>query len=729
MSGLRRPARRLVGLMLAVACAATAAQDSPVRIEAERLSGTPGGQTLAEGAVDLRRDDVRLQADRLSYSPQDDRALAQGHVTVTRGSTRFSGPQLDLTVGRFEGVFLEPTFEFADRGTRGRAASLAFEGQRRFRLLAPQYTSCPDDGSADPDWLLTARELRVDLDANEAVARGAVLRFLGVPVLAVPTLRFPVSDERKSGWLAPTLRVSTQSGLEVGVPYYWNIAPNRDATLTPRWLARRGLATDTEYRYLQQAYAGQWHLDWLPRDQLEARSRHAAYGRHAGRWLVPGAALLQGRYEIDVATVSDDRWWKDFDADKLGMTPRLLQQQARAELPLSVSGQPVLAYAKVQRWQPLQVTEDTYVTPYQRSLQLGAEAAGQALAGWQWDVQAELNRFTLPDDSASSTRPTGQRVHVLAQVSRPWRDGGLWLTPRTRINAASYALDQALPDGRRALGRAIPTLSLDGGLNLERDFAGFGRLLRQTLEPRLMYVYTPRTTQSPELKFDSAPADFGFSSVFTENDFSGIDQVSDANLVNAGLFTRVLDAERGDELLRLGLVQRFLLANQRLTPLGGSQTSRISDLLILGSSRVIPSWVFDASVRWNADSRRPVRSVLSASHAAGEGRTVTGAYRYAKDQSEQIEVGGQWLLSSGRGGVAASSGCTRRLSGIGRLDYSVRDQRLTGSTLGLEVDGNCWTGRVLAQRTSTGAADSATSIEFQLELTGLTRRVGARFGP
>jgi LPS-assembly protein len=715
--------------MLAAASFAAAAQDPAVRIEADRLTGTPGGLTQAEGAVDLRRADVRLQADRLSYTPQDDRAVAQGQVTVSRGATRFSGPQLDLTVERFEGVFAEPEFEFGDRGTRGRAASIEFEGQRRFRLLNPQYTSCPSDGSADPDWLLTARELRVDLDANEAVASGAVLRFLGVPVLAVPTLRFPVSDERKSGWLAPALRVSTQSGLEVGVPYYWNIAPNRDATITPRWLARRGLATDAEYRYLETAYTGQWHLDLLPRDQLESRSRYAAYGRHEGRWPIPGASSVQGRYDIDVATVSDDLWWKDFDTDELGMTPRLLRQQARAEFPLRLGGQPLMAYASAQRWQPLQVPEDTFTVPYQRGLQLGATASGLALGGWQWQVEAELNRFTLPDGSASSTRPTGQRAHILAQFSRPWREGGLWLTPRTRINAASYALDQALGDGRRALGRAIPTFSLDGGLNLERDLQGFGRLLRQTLEPRLMYVYTPARTQRAELRFDSAPADFGFSSVFTENDFSGIDQVSDANLLNAGLFTRVLDAQRGDELLRLGLVQRFLLANQQLTPLGGSQTSRISDLLILGSSQVIPSWVFDASVRWNADSRRPVRSVLSASHAAGEGRSVTGAYRYAKDQSEQIEVGGQWLLSSGAGGAASGSGCTRRVSGIGRLDYSVRDQRLTGTTLGLEIDGSCWTGRVLAQRTSTGAADSATAIEIQLELTGLTRRVGARFGP
>jgi len=704
------------------------ADDATVRIEADRLSGTPGSRTQAEGAVDFRRDDIRLQADRLSYSPQDDRAVAQGEVTVTRGATRFSGPQLDLTVGRFEGVFLEPSFEFGDRGTRGRAASIEFQGEKRFRLLSPQYTSCPSDGSADPDWLLTARELRVDLDANEAVARGAVLRFLGVPVLAVPTLRFPVSDERKSGWLAPSLRVSTQSGLEVGVPYYWNIAPNRDATVTPRVLARRGLATDAEYRYLESAYAGQWHLDLLPRDRLESRSRYAAYGRHEGRLPGLGVATSPGRYEIDAATVSDDLWWKDFDAGKLGMTPRLLRQQARAELPVRLAGLPVQAYARVQRWQPLQVPEDTYTVPYQRTLQIGGQASGQAVAGWQWDAQAELNRFTLPDDSASPTRPTGQRMHVLAQALWPWRDGGLWLTPRSRINMTSYSLDQPLADGRRTLGRAIPTFSLDGGLNLERDFEGFGRLLRQTLEPRLMYVYTPWRAQSPELKFDSAPADFGFSSVFTENDFSGIDQVSDANLLNAGLFTRVLDAARGDELLRFGLVQRFLLANQRLTPLGGAQTSRISDLLLLGSSRVLPSWVFDASVRWNADSRRPVRSVLSASHEAGQGRTVTGAYRYAKDLSEQIELGGQWLLSSGAG-ASAGSGCERRVSGIGRLDYSLRDQRLTGTTLGVEIDGSCWTGRVLAQRTSTGAAESATSIEIQLELTGLTRRVAARFGP
>ena len=352
-------------------------------------------------------------------------------------------------------------------------------------------------------------------------------------------------------------------------------------------------------------------------------------------------------------------------------------------------------------------------------------ASAPAAAGPAWTIETELNRFTLPDGSAGSTRPTGQRLHLLTDVSLPLNAGGLYITPRAGLNVAGYDLDQALPDGRRSVLRAIPTFSVESALTFERETTAFGRTVRQTLEPRVVYAYTPARPQSALLAFDSAPVDFGFASIYLANDFTGIDRVSDANRLNAGLVTRVLDAGAGVELLRLGIVQRYLLQDQQVTPLGTPLTERFSDVLLLGSTRVVPNWSFDATLRWNAQVQRPVRSVFGVGYSPGPGRSISGSHRYSRDATEQVDVGGQWpLWGWNDAGTGFAPGCTRRWSGIGRADYSLREHRLTSTTLGLEVDAQCWKGRVVAQRTSTGVNQFATQLQFQIELTGLTGMMG-----
>jgi LPS-assembly protein len=728
------PGRRALGYLCAAAgllapTAGLAAEPGdaalPTLIEADAISGTPGQEARAQGAVELRRGGLTVRADSLTYTVPTERARAEGGVVVTRDGNVFRGPVLDVQVDTFEGRFDKPSYELVRRKAGGRAEQIDFESRTRFTATAPDYTSCTRDGAGTPDWLLTAERLRVDLDADEAVAENARLRFLGVPVLYLPRMTFPISDNRKSGWLSPQLRISSQSGFEVGVPYYWNAAPNRDLTLTPRLRTRRGAGFDAEVRYLEPQLQGSWTVEALPRDRVTGSARAALHGRHTGalpRWAGEAEAP---RYEIAGARVSDDDWWRDFDTDELGPTPRLLPLRGRIDQALRIAGLPAQAYAQAQRWQALQAAGDTYTVPYQRALQAGlrlAEPTGRQ--PWAWAVETELNRFTLPDGSAGPTRPTGERLHLLAEASLPWRHGGLTVTSRAGLNVAAYSLDQALPDGRRGLARAIPSFSIESALSFERELVAFGRPVLQTLEPRLLYAYTPLRSQSPWLAFDSAPVDFGFSSIFASNDFSGVDRVSDANRINAGLVSRIIDASQGTELMRLGVVQRYLLQDQQLTPQGAAQTERFSDVLLLGETRVIPQWTLGATLRWNAQAQRPVRSVLGVGYSPGPGKSLSGSHRYVRDASEQIEVGGQWPLYgwSDRGGFAP--GCTRRWSGIGRADYNLREQRLTSTTFGLEVDATCWKGRLMAQRTSTGVNQFATQVQFQIELTGLTGPVG-----
>ena len=718
------------------------ARERPVVVMARELESHPERGVRASGEVELRRVDLLVRADRLDYDTQQGLARASGRVQVVREGSVITGAQAQLQAQRLEGWILQPEFEFLLTGARGRAERLDILGQERLAAARAIYTSCPRDGSGDPPWLLSADRLDLDFTRNEGVAQGAVLRFLGMPILALPRMSFPVTGARKSGWLPPSVNLDNSSGLDLSVPWYWNIAPNRDATLAPRLSTRRGVGMDGEFRYLEPGYSGEVALRWLPHDQVAGRERHALRGRHeASLSTLSGLTGADMRLRLAAERVSDDAWWRDFPRSTGALTPRLLPLRAALEQPLQLAPAEGLAYLRTMRWQVLQADEAPIVAPYDRALQMGLRLAG-AWPGWEASFETELNRFVPADARPSSSRPSAWRAHALGALARPWRQPGWWVVPRIAVNAASYDLDQALADGRRQLARTIPTLSLDTGLELEREVRGLGRTWRQTLEPRLLAVYTPYRAQEAALAFDSAGKDFGFSSVFSDNDFSGVDRVSDARQLNAGLTTRLVDAQGGRELLRLGLMQRYLLADQRVTVEGTPFTRHFSDFIVLGSTSAVPSWYFEGSMRYNADISRPVRSLLSARYTPGEFRTVSATYRFTRGSSEQLELGVQWplarigaapLAAAARadheaGGVQAQGGsvssaarCSGQLYGVGRVNYSVRDSRVTDSILGLEFDAGCWIGRVVVERLSTGRTEATTRLMLQLELVGLSR--------
>ncbi|MBK6469485.1 MAG: LPS-assembly protein LptD [Betaproteobacteria bacterium] len=692
-----------------------AARQLPIVLQADRIRSQPDLETVAEGRVEFRRGGTVIKAGRLAYDVAQDLASATGGVSVSRGAALYTGPELQLHVQRFEGFFLEPRFEFFQLGAGGHADRIDFLDSARSRATHAEYTSCPRDGPEEPAWILRTDSVSLDLERNEGVAEGAVLRFLGTPILALPALSFPLSDARKSGWLPPSINTDNRSGIELAVPWYWNIAPQRDATLTPRLITRRGLGLDSEFRYLEARDEGAVNLDWLPKDRLTGSSREALQWSHLGR-LTTGT-----RYSTELVRVSDDEWWKDFPSAGRSLTPRLLAARAAVEHPFLAGPADGLFYARALKWQVLQASEETVTSPYERTPQVGLRMGGQRGA-WQYDAEAEYNRFTLPGGvDARAGRPEGERLHLLGHVSHAWRQPGSWFVPRLSLNAAAYR--QAEVQARRV----IPTISIDAGLELERRTQAFGRELQQTLEPRLLYVRTPYRAQSQLPNYDAAAKDFNFVSIYTDNQFSGVDRVNDANQLTAGVTTRFVDARSGAEVLRLGLVQRVLFQPQRVTaqpdgtPDGEPLEQRLSDALLLGSTSVFPAWTLDAAVQYSPDIQRSVRAIVGARYSPGPLRTVSATYRTARGLNEQVELGWQWPVYGATRAGQRDASCKGAWYSVGRVNYSLKDSRVTDSVLGLEYDAGCWIGRFVAERLSTGRSEATTRLMLQLELVGLSR--------
>ncbi len=711
-------------LVAAASTASAASAPGPTTLEANEIRGQPDAETIAEGEVELRRDGMMLKADRLSYDSRNDLARAVGHVKLEQMGNRYSGTELQMVVERFEGYFLEPTYFFSQTQAGGTAKRLDFLDDKRASAIDATYTSCLADGTGTPAWLLTTERIRVDFDKNEGIAEGAVLRFYGVPILAAPVLSFPLSDDRKSGWLPPTIGLDTKTGLQVAVPYYWNIAPNRDATFTPSVITKRGFGLDSEFRYLAPKYAGQLNLDLLPEDRLYGATRGSLQFNHEGR---PWAG---GYYEAKAYRVTDDDYWKDFPGRTGYLTPRLL--------PIDINGTQRYSsakygdwtsYARVHRWQVLQDMNpaDRIDAPYDRAPQVGVRTRQPLVGGMQFEFQTEVNRFTNPDGYVTLTpgidRPTGTRFHALGAVSRPWVTPGWTLVPKLSLNAASYAIEQETGTGklRSHDQRAIPTFSLDSAWTLERDSTWFGRAMRQTLEPRVLYVRTPYRAQDALPNFDSAGKDFNFDSIYTANDFSGVDRVSDANQLTAGVTSRLLEANTGAELMRVGIAQRFLFSDQRLTADGEPVTQRLSDVLLLASTSVVPNWRFDSALQYSPETDRVQRAILGARWSPGAYRTLSAVYRLKRGESEQVELGWQWPVYGPAPGSRRAGECRGTWYSVGRVNYSVLESRVTDSVLGVEYDAGCWVGRLVAKRLSTSQAEATTQIGFEIEFVGLSR--------
>jgi LPS-assembly protein len=729
-----------------------------VTLVADEVVTQVGGVTQASGKVMVKRLDTNLVADLLTYDRLSDTAHAQGNVRIDRGLDWFSADRMDLELTRSAGTLIGTEYELGARKAGGHAQRIELFDRNHSSAYHANYTSCTRDGPDEPDWIITGDQIDIDTASNEGKATHAVLRFLGVPILAAPSLTFPVTSDRKSGWLPPTGDLSNRSGVAVSVPYYWNIEPNIDATLSPGYSTKRGAALSGELRYMEPNDLGQATTYVLPSDaEVHGATRAAVEWAHEGArsdWLT---------YSARVQHVSDDSYWKDFPSQMPALTQRLLPTDlsgTRRFLPFGDAGE-IDTYARVQRFQTLQDPDEydpsaLISVPYQRSPQVGLRGDLTLPSQLHFDVETEVNRFDLSRqkeenyfigqdnlhpftaNSAATDldrRVGGVRAHVIGALSRSFNSDWGHFEPRMAINGATYRTDTDYLGNRVDSTRWIPTFSADSAFSFERQTTLFGRDLTQTLEPRFLYVLTPFHDQRRFPIYDSAPKDFNEVLIYSVNQFSGNDRVTDENHLTAGVTTRFNDVNNGRELLRLGIAQKFLFAPQQLTTDNYLQDDpkkeahKFSDLLLYGSSSAMEHWSFDGTVEVDPSSQRRAqeggdanwtqRAIVSARYHPGPFKTLTLTYRYARiSRSQQYEVGGQWPIY--RREPRANGGCGGTLYAVGRADYSVTDSRATYAIGGFEYDAGCWIGRVMVERTSTGRNESTTHLVLQLELNGLS---------
>jgi LPS-assembly protein len=510
------------------------------------------------------------------------------------------------------------------------------------------------------------------------------------------------------------------SGVEVTLPYYWNIAPNRDATLYPTLMTKRGVDLAGEFRYLERDYLGSLRANYLPDDRVRNRDRWGLAFKHDGA--VPLGALGPAGVAINVNRVSDDNYWRDFSRSSAALTQRLLAGDgavAWSRGPLSFS-------ARVLKWQTLQDPTAPIVPPYDRAPQLVARYQRQDLPrGLEAYAEADYTHFE--SDPTLTQQPNGKRSFALMQLSRPWQSSWGFFVPKLQLHSTHYDFDVPLADGRRTADRTLPTFSLDGGLVFERDTRLFGRAFRQTLEPRAFYVYTPYRDQSYLPNYDSARIDFNFATIYTENAYGGHDRIADNNLLTLGATSRLLDPDTGAEAARFGLAQRLRFKDQRVVLPGETPVSeRLSDILFGTSIALFPRWAADGTVQYNPKTGRSERTTLGARYNPGNYRVVSAAYRLQRGLSEQLDVGWQWPLNDlwGQADQALGAGLglgEGRWYSVGRINFSLRDRRVVDAVVGLEYDGGCWLGRVVVERLQSSTSSSNKRILFQLEFVGLTK--------
>ena len=697
-------------------------RDLPVFVSGERLYGRPDLETVIEGGAQLRKGDIVIQADRLEYYQPDDQARARGQVRVNRAGNVYEGPLLELKLESFEGFFSQPRYYFRNNDAHGEAARLDFLDEHRTVIRQATLTTCtrrPGPGWL-PDWILRASTLRLDNEEEVGTAEGAVLSFMQVPILPIPYLSFPLTEQRKSGLLPPTPGLDDVNGVELALPYYWNIAPNRDATLTPTLMSKRGINLASEFRYLETDYSGQLRLDLMPNDPLRSINRWGLTANHQANVPNPfdaGSLALS----LSLNRVSDNNYWRDFTASSATLKQRLLANDATVSWADGYFSHSV----RTLKWQTLQDVASPIIPPYDRLPQLSTRYQRDDLHGYDLSLQSDYTRFQ--STSALTGQPDGERALTVLQVARPFLLPGGFVTPRMQLHATAYQFDTPLANGASAASRVVPTLSLDSGLVFERDADMFGRKLRQTLEPRAFYVHTPYRDQRLLPNYDSGANDFSFATMFTENAFVGNDRIADSNLLTLGLSSRLLDPDTGVESLRFGVAQRQRFSDQNVTlPGGAAVADRLSDLLLGTTITWDPRWAFDTSVQFNAKTELPVRTTAGARYSPGLYRVVSGAYRFQRDISEQVDLGWQWPINDLWGDRGQDLGAGRGQGGgrwysVGRLNYSLSEGRLVNTLLGLEYDACCWLGRVALERQQTSSTSATSRIMFQLEFVGFTR--------
>jgi LPS-assembly protein len=772
----------------------------PVFLSALRMEGEVNREFVAEGEVELRKTGSLVNSELMTYWPLEDEVEAEGRVRLQQGEDVVTGPKMRLRLEDQIGYFEQPFYRLkhlsllgekadsaheasdreierltADAGwnsgfatpqamkfipgqtrfdekiklsqtteSRGEAERLHFEGENQYRLENNTFTTCPVDNDS---WYVKTSELKLDYDNEVGEGKNATVYFKDVPFLYSPWIAFSLNNRRASGFLPPSVGTNSDKGFEYEQPYYWNIAPNMDATISPHLMSKRGVQIGNEFRYLNTAFGGLYHgravVEYLPSDRMrDGKSRHAISLVHnqTARNGLSGA--------INFSKVSDDDYYTDLSSDISRSSQTQLLQQGM----LSYGGGGWWsASVNFQQYQTLQPDRNNPVLEQYRMLpRVTLRARKPDFRGMDFNLLGQYTHFTIREREQSCGTPGGQRTCTIypdghrtvlyPQISFPYVTPGWYVTPKLGVNHRSYSLTGQAPGKPGSISVTLPVLSVDSGMAFERSSRWFGRDYTQTLEPRLYYVNIPYRDQKDIPLFDTGLADFNFAQMFSENQFSGMDRMNNANQLTAALTSRLIDPADGSEIMRAMIGQRYYFtrnkvalnrttvsSNGTVTYTGTSVANEDdkwerSDILASFSGQILPKVYVDTAWQYAIADSRTQRYSLNVRYQPEPGKVLNAAYRYNRQTTSpvnQVDVSGQWPLFG-------------RWHGVGRLNYSFKDDgtvlstggqggRIIESIAGLEYNGGCWILRGVIRRQALTSVDASTAFYVQLELSGLGR--------
>ncbi len=673
-----------------------AEDDGSIQVEADSWEATREGTSKLHGNVEIRQGQRVIRTKEATFDATSQTFQVDSDVDYSDPNLQVSGSgaHVDPAGGAtFEGA----RFALPARNARGQAKQINASATGELELKGVRYTTCP---VGQEDWVIRASDINISQQKGLGTGRGVRVDFKGVPILYAPIISFPVGNQRKSGFLFPTLGTSSRSGASLEAPWYWNIAPNYDDTFTPIYYTRRGFKLDNEFRFLSALGKGTLSSEYLHHDD--------AYGDRRGYIeLVDKSDFTDSlRLDIEAANVSDSQWFEDFGLGPEGTSATYLDRLAQ----LTYLGEHWYATARAQNFQ----TIDDTISPSDRPLTMLPQLAahGEWLDqpfGLAYGFDIEAADFHDNYSGTAFERPTGWRLDMAPEIRMPLRHGSIYLEPSASWRYTTYRLDSDTTTGERTPSRSVPIFSVDGGLAFERLTGSHNQRL-QTFEPRFMYLYVPYRNQDDLPLFDTSLADLNLVQLFRNNRYVGADRLSDANQLSIGVTSRLLSSTTGQQYLSATVGQAYYFHPPNVS-LGTAQPVEdrdSSDLVAELDLTAYRDWSVGVGVQWDPGQTRSEKGDVQIQYRPSNEQVINAGYRFRRGNIEQVDASLAWPL-----GV--------KWGAYGRLVYSLQDDKAIDQFAGLEFKSCCWRVRAVFRRyvsDRSGAVD--TSFLFQLELNGLS---------
>ena len=646
--------------------------DDSIRVEAKFSSIKRNQLAKFNGNVVLVNKDHTILADELAFNRETYSLLAEGNIQYQNDGINIFADNIDVSQSSQQTTLSNTSYQLNDNPGHGSARELSISTDGTLALIDSTYTTCVGER---PDWQITASEINISVKENIGQIYHARISVFDIPVLYLPYFSFPVTNERKSGFLYPSIKTSSQSGLEITTPFYWNITEDFDATLTPHYMSKRGTQLLTEFRYLSGQQSGMFDIEYLNKDD-EIKDNNDP--RYLARFQHIGTFSNNFRAYIDFTTVSDDNYLVDIGSKQYNDNDNYLYQVAE----LSYFGENWQTTMKVQDFEVLGNNQASFKTLPQIELQLYQPLN---YANSQFELYSELTRF----ESSNKERVNANRYHVEAGVSFPLSSPAWFLNSELKILHTYYeqekiALGSLLEE---EVSRTLPKVRFHGGFNLDRTMTLFDSQYTQTLEPQIQYLYVGDVDQSNIGIYDSTTLQDNYDGLFRNRRNSGLDRIAAANQYSWGLTSRILNAEN-TELLRFSLGRITYVDNFNSLSRDDS-TLRESALAADLFFRLNYQWQISSDLQYNTQSSLVNKSQINVDYRFNKNTNIQLNHRFTRDVSgnrlEQASLVTNFPLS-------------KDWKFVGRATHDLIQNRSFETYVGLQYESCCWAIRLVHHR-------------------------------